>query len=65
MNTATRIPFISQTGLVDTSTVGTVTDTRPVDPEGFTHPDLVEVTWADGEIEILSVDDITEVWGSR
>ena len=63
--TATRVHFVSQTGLVDTSTAGTVTDWTPVDPDGFTHPDMVEVTWEDGEVEILSVDNITEVWGSR
>jgi hypothetical protein len=55
----TRVNFVSQTGLVDHSTDGTVTsDHGAIDPDGTWWPDLVEVTWDDGEVEILSIDDV-------
>jgi hypothetical protein len=55
-----RVNFVSQTGLVDHSTDGTVTsDHGAIDPDGTWWPDLVEVTWDDdGEIDILSIDDV-------
>jgi hypothetical protein len=46
---------------VDISQFGKITDTAPVDPDGYTFDGMVEVTWEDGETEILDRSDLVLV----
>lgn len=58
--TVHRVYFVSDTGLTDTSIAGTVTDWTPEGPDGYVYNDLVEVTWDDRVVEIVSIDNICE-----
>ena len=61
----TRVWFISPKGLIDHSVAGTVTEYPAFDPDqNAAYAELCEVTWDDGETDICSIDDVTEVWGS-
>jgi hypothetical protein len=55
------VAFATEATGVDVAAFGTVTDRAPVDPEGFVHDDVVEVTWEDGEIEFVGRADLVLV----
>lgn len=57
----TEVHFVSDSGLIDHSTIGVIVDDSPTDPvTGFTHDDLREVDF-DGEIYFHTVDNLTPI----
>ncbi len=63
-NTGTRVYWVSQTGLWDTTTAGTVIDDGPIEPiGGEPHPELRWVAWDEGDDSpsLESIDDLVVV----
>ena len=54
-----RVRWVGFTGLSD-EVGGVVTDDRPVDPDGRAWPDLRWVHWDSDDVELVSVDNLTE-----
>ena len=48
------VAFYTEDSGVDVSQYGNVSDPAPLDPEGNNFPEVVEVTWEDGEIEYVN-----------
>jgi hypothetical protein len=56
-----EVAFSTEESGIDISVFGRITDTSPADPESMLFDGAVEVTWGDGETEILDRSDLVLV----